>query len=73
MVSWYNPDVPWTGPLPIAGDTWHGEATQPLPESGNWYRFRQTLTDEEDSETISDWVESARFEVERAHPPVEGS
>ncbi|WP_256586272.1 hypothetical protein [Pseudomonas sp. Irchel s3f10] len=73
VVSWYNPDVQWTGPLPIAGDTWHGEATQPLPESGNWYRFRQSLTDEKGDETISDWVVSARFEVERAHPSVEGS
>ncbi|MBY8938427.1 hypothetical protein J1G32_29285, partial [Pseudomonas fluorescens] len=50
VVSWYNPDVQWTGPLPIAGDTWHGEATQPLPESGNWYRFRQSLTDEKGDE-----------------------
>lgn len=73
VVSWYNPDVQWTGPLPIAGETWHGEATQPLPESGNWFRFRQSITDEEDGETMSDWVESARFEVERTHPPVEGS
>lgn len=73
VVSWYNPDVPWTGPLPIAGDTWHGEATQPLPESGNWYRFRQSLTDEKGDETISDWVVSARFEVERANPSVDGS
>ncbi|WP_246376030.1 hypothetical protein [Pseudomonas crudilactis] len=73
VVSWYNPDVQWTGPLPIAGDTWHGEATQPLPESGNWYRFRQSLTDEKCDEKISDWVVSARFEVERANPPVEGS
>ncbi|WP_225936819.1 hypothetical protein [Pseudomonas tensinigenes] len=73
VVSWYNPDVQWTGPLPIAGDTWHGEATQPLPESGNWYRFRQSLTDEKGDETISDWVVSARFEVERANPSVDGS
>jgi hypothetical protein len=44
-----------------------------LPESGNWYRFRQSLTDEKGDETISDWVVSARFEVERANPSVDGS
>ncbi|VVN75236.1 hypothetical protein PS718_00691 [Pseudomonas fluorescens] len=73
VVSWYNPDVRWVRALPVAGDAWRGEATQPLPLAGSWYRFRQTLTEGEEGTTMSDWAESARFEVEPAPPPAEKS
>ena len=36
-------------------------------------RFRQTLTEGEEGSTMSDWAESARFEVEPAPPPAEKS
>ncbi|MGF6666705.1 hypothetical protein [Pseudomonas monsensis] len=67
-VSWYNPDVQWVAQLPVTGGQWDAEATQTLPEAGHWYRFRQTLTDGADDATMSDWVDSARFEVESARP-----
>jgi hypothetical protein len=66
VVSWYNPDVQWLAQAPVVDEKWRGEATRALPLAGNWYRFRQTLTDAADDATISDWADSARFEVEGA-------
>ncbi|MED7667135.1 hypothetical protein GXB78_08000 [Pseudomonas moraviensis subsp. stanleyae] len=66
VVSWYNPDVQWLAQLPVIDEHWRGEATRQLPLAGNWYRFRQTLTDAADDATVSDWADSARFEVEAA-------
>ncbi|BBP72543.1 hypothetical protein PHLH6_45470 [Pseudomonas sp. Seg1] len=69
VVSWYNPDVKWVPEVPIASDKWSGESTQSLPGAGNWYRFQQDITDGADGATVSDWVDSQRFEVEPARPP----
>ncbi|QXH71932.1 hypothetical protein KSS92_21720 [Pseudomonas atacamensis] len=66
VVSWYNPDVQWLAQAPVVDEKWRGEATRALPLAGNWYRFRQTLTDAADDATMSDWADSARFEVEAA-------
>ncbi len=66
VVSWYNPDVQWLAQLPVIDEHWRGEATRQLPLAGSWYRFRQTLTDAADDATVSDWADSARFEVEAA-------
>ncbi len=66
VVSWYNPDVQWVPQLPVDGEQWRGDAARALPLGGNWYRFRQTLTDAADDATMSDWADSARFEVEAA-------
>jgi hypothetical protein len=66
VVSWYNPDVQWLAQAPVVDEQWRGEATRALPLAGNWYRFRQTLTDAADDATMSDWADSARFEVEAA-------
>jgi hypothetical protein len=66
VVSWYNPDVQWLAQVPVVDEQWRGEATRALPLAGNWYRFRQTLTDAADDATMSDWADSARFEVEAA-------
>ncbi|MHC5129970.1 hypothetical protein ACYSTU_02390 [Pseudomonas glycinis] len=66
VVSWYNPDVQWVPQLPVDGEQWRGDAARALPLGGNWYRFRQTLTDAADDATMSDWADSARFEVEGA-------
>lgn len=67
VVSWYNPDVQWVPQLPVVNGQWCGEATRALPEGGNWYRFRQTLTDGADDAPMSDSVASARFEVRNPH------
>ncbi|HWH86960.1 MAG TPA: hypothetical protein VNV36_09320 [Pseudomonas sp.] len=73
VVSWYNPDVQWVPTLPVIDEQWRGEATRALPVAGNWYRFRQTFTDGADDATMSDWVDSARFEVEAARRPTDDS
>ncbi|MBC3271324.1 hypothetical protein HU765_15375 [Pseudomonas sp. SWRI81] len=69
LVSWYNPEVFWAPELAIVDGQWRGESIRALPEGGNWYRFRQTITDGAAGETISAWVDSARFEVERTRAP----
>ncbi|SIR39164.1 hypothetical protein SAMN05216509_1967 [Pseudomonas sp. B10] len=66
VVSWYNPDIQWLAQVPVVDEHWRGAATRALPLAGNWYRFRQTLTDAADGATMSDWADSARFEVEAA-------
>ncbi|MBV4485404.1 hypothetical protein HU727_007360 [Pseudomonas sp. SWRI153] len=62
VVSWYNPDVKWSANLPVGAGGWQGEAIQPLPGGGHWGRFKQTITDGAGAATVSDWVESERFE-----------
>jgi hypothetical protein len=73
VMSWYNPDVPWAELLPIADGRWRGEATKPLPQSGNWFQFWQILTGDPNGETVSARVDSERFEVEPARPALKGS
>jgi hypothetical protein len=69
VVSWYNPDVQWVPQLPVDGEQWRAEAARALPLGGGWYRFRPTLTDAAVDATMSDWADSARFEVEAAPLP----
>ncbi|WP_123593690.1 hypothetical protein [Pseudomonas fluorescens] len=61
VVSWFDPEQKWTPLLPVAANQWRGESDVSLPPGGTWCRFRQTLTSQAG---VSDWAESARFEVE---------
>ncbi|WP_415773515.1 hypothetical protein [Pseudomonas sp. LB3P38] len=70
VVSWFNPDQVWAPDVPVTTGGWQGEAAQLLPGGGNWCRFKQTITDNADGATSSDWVESKRFEIPPA-PPAE--
>ena len=71
VTSWFNPDLKWSPDVPVSTSGWQGSAAQPLPDGGNWCRFKQTLTDSEEGETVSDWTDSQRFDVGRA-PPTKG-
>ncbi|WP_223490703.1 Ig-like domain-containing protein [Pseudomonas sp. A-RE-19] len=63
VVSWFNPDLKWSADVPVSPGNWQGEAGQSMSAGGHWCRFTQTLTDGADGATISDWVESQRFEI----------
>ncbi|MGE8147119.1 hypothetical protein ACQKP7_18260 [Pseudomonas frederiksbergensis] len=63
LVSWFNPELPWAPNLAVSAQGWHGLSVRALPAGGNWCRFQQTIVDGADASTISDWSESARFEV----------
>ncbi|MBV4550568.1 hypothetical protein HU742_005335 [Pseudomonas sp. SWRI102] len=63
VVSWYNPDRAWAANLAVDAGAWRGEAVLSLPSGGHWCRFKQTLTDSAGDGTVSDWVESERFDV----------
>jgi hypothetical protein len=63
VMSWYNPEQMWTPTVPVTIRGWEGGASQTLPHGGNWCRFKQTITDNADGATVSDWGESKRFEV----------
>jgi hypothetical protein len=67
VMTWFNPDLKWSQNIPV-NDSWQGGAAQSLPGGGNWCRFWQTLTDDADGATTSDWVDSERFEVWSAPP-----
>ncbi|KAA0986046.1 hypothetical protein [Pseudomonas sp. ANT_J28] len=67
VVSWFSPDQVWAPDLPVTGGAWQGEAQQLLPLGGQWCRFRQSITDGTDGATVSEWVESKRFE---SVPPI---
>ncbi|KNH28544.1 hypothetical protein ACS77_07060 [Pseudomonas syringae] len=69
VVSWYNPEQTWTPPMPVTAGGWQGEASQTLPHGGNWCRFKQTITDNADGATISDWADSRRFDVSPESEP----
>lgn len=62
LVSWFNPEQEWVPNIPVTATGWQGQSAQLLPPGGNWCRFKQTIDDGEDASTVSDWVESARFE-----------
>lgn len=62
--SWYDPDLKWVPQVPVTDGAWHATATQSLPGNGCWCWFKQTLTDDANGETVSDWVLSNRFEVD---------
>ena len=63
MVSWYDPDQTLLEPIAVTDQGWRGEASYALRPGGHWCRFQQTITDAADVSSISDWVESERFEV----------
>ncbi|MCE6979951.1 hypothetical protein EI534_21725 [Pseudomonas frederiksbergensis] len=63
VMSWYNPEQRLTPPVPVTVEGWQGGASQTLAQGSTWCRFKQTLTDNADGATVSDWVESKRFEV----------
>ena len=62
--SWYDPDLKWVPQVIVTDGAWHATATQSLPGNGCWCWFKQTLTDDANGETVSDWVLSNRFEVD---------
>ncbi|VVO78504.1 hypothetical protein [Pseudomonas fluorescens] len=68
VTSWFNSGLKWSPDVPVNTSGWQGSAVQPLPYGGNWFRFRQTLTDGEGGATVSDWLDSERFEVWSAPP-----
>ncbi|WP_223511806.1 hypothetical protein [Pseudomonas sp. GL-B-19] len=68
VMSWFNPEQVWAPNIAVSTSGWQGSAEQPLPDGGNWCRFRQTLTDDGDGATVSDWVDSQRFEILPASP-----
>lgn len=63
VTSWFNPDLQWSADIPVSAGGWQGSATQSLSTGSQWCRFKQTLTADTGDATISDWVESKRFEV----------
>jgi len=71
VTSWFNHDLKWSLDVHVSTSGWQGSAAQPLPDGGNWCRFKQTLTAGEDGATVSDWVDSERFEVWSV-PPTKG-
>ncbi|MFJ5257732.1 hypothetical protein ACIP8I_21385 [Pseudomonas sp. NPDC088414] len=68
VVSWYDPDQTLLEHIAVTDQGWRGEATHPLLPGGHWCRFQQTITDAADGSTVSDWVESERFEVTSIPP-----
>jgi hypothetical protein len=63
VTSWYNPEYVWAPELTVGTQGWQGWSVRPLSAGGNWCRFKQTIVDGADGSTISDWVQSQRFEV----------
>lgn len=68
VTSWYNPEHLWTPFLEVSTQGWQGWSVRPLAAGGNWCRFKQTIVDGADQSTISDWVQSQRFEVSGPPP-----
>ncbi|WP_256672233.1 hypothetical protein [Pseudomonas sp. ANT_J12] len=63
VTSWYNPEYVWAPALAVSAQGWQGWSVRRLSAGGNWCRFKQTIVDGADGSTISDWVQSRRFEV----------
>lgn len=63
VTSWYNPEYVWAPALTVSTQGWQGWSVRRLSAGGNWCRFKQTIVDGADGSTISDWVQSQRFEV----------
>lgn len=68
VVPWFNPETALSAGIAVTAEGWCGEATQPLLPGGQWCRFQQTITDAADGSTVSDWVESERFEITSIAP-----
>ncbi|MFJ4248497.1 hypothetical protein [Pseudomonas sp. NPDC089741] len=67
VVTWFDPEQALSAGLAVTAQGWRGEATQTLSPGGHWCRFQQTITDAADGSTLSDWIESDRFDV--SSPP----
>lgn len=63
VVSGYNPDHVLAADLIVEAGGWQGVSTQVLSAGGHWCRFKQTLSDGGEDGTVSDWVETGRFEI----------
>ncbi|AVX90754.1 hypothetical protein PkP19E3_21660 [Pseudomonas koreensis] len=68
VVPWFNPETALSAGIAVTAQGWRGEATQPQLPGGQWCRFQQTITDAADGSTVSDWVESERFEITSIAP-----
>ncbi|WP_157836084.1 hypothetical protein [Pseudomonas sp. H1h] len=68
VVTWYDPEQALSASLAVTAQGWHGEATQAVLPGGHWCRFQQTLTDGADGASLSDWVESERFDMTSIPP-----
>ncbi|MFJ2282333.1 hypothetical protein ACIOUG_14450 [Pseudomonas sp. NPDC087803] len=68
VVPWFNPENPLSAGIAVTAQGWRGEATQALLPGGHWCRFQQTITDAADGSTVSDWVESERFDMTTIPP-----
>jgi hypothetical protein len=68
VVSWYDPDQTLLEHIAVTDQGWRGEASYASRPGGHWCRFQQTITDAADGSTVSDWVESERFEVTSIPP-----
>jgi len=62
VVSWYNPERVLAANIAVTASGWRGESEHPMSSGGNWCRFKQTIDDGADASTVSEWVESERFE-----------
>ncbi|MFJ2711787.1 hypothetical protein ACIOZM_12975 [Pseudomonas sp. NPDC087346] len=68
ITSWYDPDVLLSTNIPVPPQGWQSAAEQPLRDGGHWCRFQQTIVDDADGATLSDWIESGRFEKSSTPP-----
>jgi hypothetical protein len=68
ITNWYDPDVLLSTNIPVTPQGWQSAAGQPLRDGGHWCRFQQTIVDDADGATLSDWIESGRFEKSSTPP-----
>ncbi|MFJ3008923.1 hypothetical protein [Pseudomonas fluorescens] len=71
VVSWYDPGQILSANIAVTAQGWRSQGGQGLRAGGHWCRFQQTVTDGADGSTLSDWVESGRFD-KIATPPGAG-
>ena len=58
LVSWYNPERVLAMDIVVTDEGWQRQARLNFSSGGHWVRFKQTI-----QRDVSDWAESARFEV----------
>ena len=58
LVSWYNPERVLAMDIVVTDEGWQSQARLNFSSGGHWVRFKQTI-----QRDVSDWAESARFEV----------
>jgi hypothetical protein len=64
--KWFNPEETMARNVPVSDTGWSVDADGELPDGGAWVGFSQTLASDEHDATLSDRVNSERFEVEGA-------